>query len=227
MDGTGGAGGTVGVDKLRDEIIEAQRGHLDMVKWKIVLVAALGAVGLGFQGAGAPGGGERTALPAHYVLCLIPFVCAYCDLMLCTLLLRMHAIGAFIHRQGAGESGLLARYEAKIWELRSGGATSEKLPQTPWFQLIDKALPCLFSQKMGRLFLGVGLFSLETLAVFGSSLLFSVLVSAVLLVLDSWFLALSGVLGVIFTVSIWVQFEVLSAATKARMEPETKETGTS
>jgi len=63
--------------------------------------------------------------------------------------------------------------------------------------------------------------------VFGSSLLFSVLVSAVLLVLDSWFLALSGVLGVIFTVSIWVQFEVLSAATKARMEPETKETGTS
>ncbi|WP_028587238.1 hypothetical protein [Desulfocurvus vexinensis] len=176
MSDTDGPGGPVGVDKLRDEIIETQRGHLDMVKWKIVLVAALGAVGLGFQGAGTPGGGGRAALPAHYVLCLIPFVCAYCDLMLCTLLLRMYAIGAFLHRQGAAQGALLARYEH-----------------------------CIDSLRRGRDQHG-GLFSFEGLAVFGSSFLFSALVFLVLVSLGEFALGLSGLAGVGFTLWIRRRF---------------------
>ena len=166
MSDTDGPGG---LDKLRDEIIETQRGHLDMVKWKIVLVAALGAVGLGFQGVGLSGAGERTVLPAHYVLCLIPFVCAYCDLMLCTLLLRMRAIGAFMSHRGAAQGALLARYEQCIDSLRQGQG------------------------------LHGGLFSFEGLAVFGSSFLFSALVFLVLAFLGEFALSLSGLAGVGFT----------------------------
>jgi hypothetical protein len=36
------------IDKLRDEIIESQKAKTDLLKWKLILVAGIGAAVLGF-----------------------------------------------------------------------------------------------------------------------------------------------------------------------------------
>lgn len=56
--------------KLRDEIIECQRARSEFIRWKLILVAALGAVGLGLDDI-------KHAEPI--VLALIPPVCIYVD----------------------------------------------------------------------------------------------------------------------------------------------------
>jgi hypothetical protein len=58
-------------DKLRDEIIESQKAQHDLVKWKLILVAAIGATGL----RAVPNAPPRAAA----LLALIPLVCIYVD----------------------------------------------------------------------------------------------------------------------------------------------------
>lgn len=43
------------IDKLRDEIIESQKARTDLMKWKLILVAAIGAAGFGI-GSNVPQG---------------------------------------------------------------------------------------------------------------------------------------------------------------------------
>jgi hypothetical protein len=78
------------MDKLREEIIEAQKIRADLIKWKLVLVAGLGAAGLGLKG----NYDDRMLL----ILSLIPFVCVYVDLLARHLNLRMHVIAEFIRQ---------------------------------------------------------------------------------------------------------------------------------
>lgn len=58
-------------DKLRDEIIESQKAQTDLVKWKLILVAAIGGAGLG----AVPNAPKNSA----FLLALIPLVCIYVD----------------------------------------------------------------------------------------------------------------------------------------------------
>ena len=76
------------MEKLRDEIIEAQKIRADLIKWKLVLVAALGASGLGL------GASQEGSM--YMLLGLIPFVCSYVDLETRHLELRVHVIAAFM-----------------------------------------------------------------------------------------------------------------------------------
>ncbi|WP_028573874.1 hypothetical protein [Desulfonatronovibrio hydrogenovorans] len=76
------------MDKLRDEIIETQKVRSDLIKWKLVLTAVLGATGLGFKGSPH----DNISL----LLCLIPLVCVYVDLTAQHLNLRIQAISSFI-----------------------------------------------------------------------------------------------------------------------------------
>jgi hypothetical protein len=75
------------VEALRAEILEAERSRSDLLKWKLVLVAALGAVGIGVNT-------ENHRLPL--VLVGIPLVCAYVDLLCRHLTLRVHVIAEFL-----------------------------------------------------------------------------------------------------------------------------------
>lgn len=75
--------------KLPDEIIDAHQSRADLLKWKFILVAALGAVALGL--------GEKSS-PAPLLLALIPWVCLYVDLLCSNLNLRQIAIGTFYAR---------------------------------------------------------------------------------------------------------------------------------
>jgi len=82
------------MEKLRDEIIAAQNARIDLLKWKLIIVSALAAAGLGI-------GATKDTTNFPLVLCCIPIVCAYVDLLCQHLTLRMLVIGRFIRTQSA------------------------------------------------------------------------------------------------------------------------------
>jgi len=67
--------GAVTIEKLRVEIIESQRARTDLIKWKLVLVAAIGAASLGSASLGS----KTIGSPNAVLTALIPFVCLYVD----------------------------------------------------------------------------------------------------------------------------------------------------
>jgi hypothetical protein len=92
--------------RLADEILQAQRARSDLFKWKLLLVAALGAVGLGL--------GRPNLSPAPLILCLIPLVCVYVDLICSHLWIQIHVIGEYLRKRDeavAERRGNLLRYE--------------------------------------------------------------------------------------------------------------------
>jgi len=86
------------LEKLRDEIVESQKARTDLIKWKLVLVAAIGAAGLG-----------STVIVANPVLLvLVPFVCLYVDAVCFHNDLRIFAIAQFLRSSSDKET---VRYE--------------------------------------------------------------------------------------------------------------------
>src|SRR5262249_33557554 len=86
----------------------------EILKWKLILVAALGAVGLGFSN-------PNTVVPnAYLVLLLIPLVCFYVDLLCKHMSLRIIVIGAFL-RFGSKAEAEDAAYESFVSEARAMG----------------------------------------------------------------------------------------------------------
>ena len=93
---------------LRDEIIESQKARADLFKWKIILVAAIGAAVLGVGdplAAGKTAGEDDMVSKREYLLCLVPLVCVYTDILCAHMNLRIRVIGQFlrIHPLGAGD----------------------------------------------------------------------------------------------------------------------------
>jgi hypothetical protein len=72
--------------KLPDEILQAQQSRSDLLKWKLVITALLGAAGFGLS---------EKATPAPLLLALIPFACLYVDLLCHNLSIRQIMIGRF------------------------------------------------------------------------------------------------------------------------------------
>jgi hypothetical protein len=80
-------------DKLAEEILQAQQSRSDLLKWKLVLTAALGAAGFGF-------GLGKDVTSSPLLLALIPFACVYVDLLCYNLSMRQLVIGAFFRKNG-------------------------------------------------------------------------------------------------------------------------------
>jgi hypothetical protein len=76
-------------EKLRDEIVESQKTRTDLIKWKLVLVAAIGAFALD----------SNRPQPNTILLTLIPFVCLYVDAVCFHNDIRIMAIGRFLRTQ--------------------------------------------------------------------------------------------------------------------------------
>jgi hypothetical protein len=89
------------MSSLRNEIIESHKVRSELLKWKLIIVSALGAAGLGFTEHGGTRG-------AYLVLLLIPLVCFYVDLVYRHVALRILLIGKFI---GLGFCGVETAYE--------------------------------------------------------------------------------------------------------------------
>lgn len=79
---------------LREEILQAQQTRSDLLKWKLGLVGVIGAIGLGL-------GGSRVSTHADLVLCAVPLVCVYVDLLCRHLSLRILVIGTFLRTDAA------------------------------------------------------------------------------------------------------------------------------
>jgi hypothetical protein len=92
------------MDKLRDEILQAQKIRSDLLKWKLGLIGTIGAAGLGFAGA-------AELQHADLVLCALPPVAVYVDLLALHLTLRMLVIGAYFRTSEAPEARAYREYE--------------------------------------------------------------------------------------------------------------------
>ena len=112
--------------ELRKEIIESQKVRADLFKWKIILVAAIGAGVLGVTDpftAAAPKTAEAQSLNVRdYLLCLIPLVCVYTDALCLHLNLRIMVIGSFIRQYrdsgGSGDLQIDKKYEQFVQHAR-------------------------------------------------------------------------------------------------------------
>ena len=87
--------------ELRTEIVESQKVRSDLMKWKLIAVGALGAVGFGIGG---------TSQQFSLALCLIPFVSVYVDMLCYHLNIRILVIGAFL-KADSDTPDVLKRYE--------------------------------------------------------------------------------------------------------------------
>ena len=96
------------VGKLRDEIIETEKSRSDLIKWKIILIAATGAAALGVGVELRPDVRAPVAL-----LALVPFLCLYVDAVCFHLDLRILAIAAFL-RTRLPEQDPASIYELEI-----------------------------------------------------------------------------------------------------------------
>jgi hypothetical protein len=98
------------IEKLRDEIVESQKARTDLMKWKLILVAAVGAAAFGI-GSNAATGSD----PPFVLLALIPWICLYVDAICIHNDLRIMAIARFLRTGGNGSVDLNSierKYEA-------------------------------------------------------------------------------------------------------------------
>jgi hypothetical protein len=77
---------------LREEVMQSQQARIDLLKYKLVAIAALGSIGLGFNAFQV----SNFRIEPDYVLCIIPFVCIYVDLLCWHNNLRILVIGRFL-----------------------------------------------------------------------------------------------------------------------------------
>ena len=87
--------------KLREEIIESEKMQSDILKWKLIAVAAIASVSLGFGIEGIPADPAKSnSYGSRWLLCLIPLMCAYVDLISVHYMLRIITIGAYLKSTG-------------------------------------------------------------------------------------------------------------------------------
>ena len=182
---------------LREEIMEAQKIRAELNKWKLVIVSALAAIGLGLT--------DLPSVPyAELVLCGIPFACAYVDLLHYHQGLIISVVGEFMRSNVANRSGEtnadLVNYEQYSWKMR---------------ELRDER---------GR---KIDVFALERYAVSWSSIFLSMAIALYALIRStqptSIAIALCGLIGT--TIIIWVRrsYQVRRNALRSFAEKSTKE----
>ncbi|THB71175.1 MAG: hypothetical protein D6B28_07790 [Gammaproteobacteria bacterium] len=79
--------------QLRLEIIESQKIQADYLKWKLISVATLVSISLGISG-------NDTNGEAEFLLCVVPFCCAYIDTVSLHVMMRIMTIGAYFKFRG-------------------------------------------------------------------------------------------------------------------------------
>ena len=96
---------------LKEEINQTQDSEHDFAKWKLIVVAVIGAATLGLEEHG-------TAQP--WLFLFIPFACAYIDLHISQYQLRVFALARFIRSRAPGSDGdtTLQDYEKECENLR-------------------------------------------------------------------------------------------------------------
>jgi hypothetical protein len=81
---------------LRNEIIEAQRGGTEFLKWKLIAVAAVSSVAIGVLTSGT----QSAATDLRLVDCLAPLICAFADMVTLDLTVRTMLVAGFLRLCG-------------------------------------------------------------------------------------------------------------------------------
>lgn len=79
------------INMLRTEIIESEKTKTDLMKWKLVLIAGVGSTTFGLAQ-------SAILLKFQYLICLLPCVCLYVDLIYFQINLKIISIGSFIRQ---------------------------------------------------------------------------------------------------------------------------------
>jgi hypothetical protein len=97
---------------LRTEIIESQKTQADFLKWKLISVATVASISLGFASTSNP-----VVEGVKLLLCLVPLICAYVDLTSLHIMIRIITIGIYLKRSGNA-------YEKFVFAVRDRTATN-------------------------------------------------------------------------------------------------------
>lgn len=111
------------MEDLRAEIRQAENTRSDLLKWKLGLVGAIGAAGLGFAG-------SVEVRHADLVLCALPPVAIYVDLLALHLTLRIMVIGSYFRTPGAAAAH--QGYEHFVHDARSPGGGPSPFDLEDW-----------------------------------------------------------------------------------------------
>lgn len=90
---------------LRNEIIEAEKARIDLLKWKLIVAAGLAGIGFGLLNTAKGSGDAETQGNeiSHLALSIIPLACLYVDLLCYNLQIRMIVISQFIQNYRPGD----------------------------------------------------------------------------------------------------------------------------
>lgn len=153
------------MERLRDEILQTENTRSELLKWKLGLVGAIGAAGLGFAG-------SVELRHADLVLCALPPVAIYVDLLALHLTLRIIVIGTYFRTAGAAEAPAYQGYEDFAHDARNlGGGKSA-------FDLEDWAL-FYSTYALSAAVAGYGVYQLVDASTFGVPFVLSGAVGAV------------------------------------------------
>ena len=100
-------------ESLRTEIIESQKAQADYLKWKLISVGAIGGLTLAPNSETAQAG----TIAQRLLVCLVPLLCSYVDLISIHLMIRIIAIGAYLRERGD-------KYETYTFTLRERSGKS-------------------------------------------------------------------------------------------------------
>lgn len=121
---------------LRNEIVESEKARIDFLKYKLIVVGAIGVVGLGL----------KDQAPYPLVLMLIPLCCLYVDILCYHNTLRILVIGQFLSQNGCPYEKFIGSIGSTLQQF--GAAISKDLKKhykaksTPIADRLCKKNPC-------------------------------------------------------------------------------------
>jgi hypothetical protein len=190
------------LEAFRNEIIEAEKSRMDLLKWKLILVATLGAIGLGLNNASSS---SKILSSLHLMLCLIPLACVYVDLLCKHLQIRILAISYFLqyaeHGDDISEISWIEQYEEFCESVRADKSRDDAFGLEDW------------AQKWSTIFLSI-------MVILAASLL-------KIEQIDSVALMLSGVCGLLLTWGLDRSYEKRRRILKKEAENLTNSAGSS
>jgi len=82
---------------LRTEIVECLKARIDLLKYKLLIIAILGSIGLGLSDKINK---ENAVIAPIHLLCIIPFACIFVDSLCMHNNLRILVIAKFLQTKG-------------------------------------------------------------------------------------------------------------------------------
>jgi len=113
-----------------EELLQAQKARNDFMKWKLIIISAVGSTGLGFI---KPDGSSNLYL----IIILIPLICLYVDLLCRNLSIRSMKINVFASNfSNNEESSFDIQYHRFYQDMRKGMGSSLESIALIWSTLI-------------------------------------------------------------------------------------------